>query len=237
LKLFVVILAAALGLELLTLASDMAANSALRAKNPETTAFIRTHELRGKPRVELQWRDLPQISNHLKRAVLTAEDDTFLEHEGLNMEEFKKSIELNLRKRKFARGGSTITMQLVKNLYFSPVKNPVRKLNEILLAFDLERKLSKERILEIYLNVVEWGDGVYGAQNASRHYFQKDARDLNASEAAYLAAILPNPARLGASGNSRAQKRKAKILRRMSGQEIPTSSPPSPKLDIALPAR
>lgn len=231
LKFFLIALSAALGLEILILGSDMVGNAALRFKNPESTAFIRADELGHGRRIELQWRSLENISNHLKRAVLSAEDDAFLEHDGLNVEEFKKSWDLNLKKKKFVRGGSTITMQLVKNLYFSPSKNPFRKLNEILLAFDMEHKLSKDRILEIYLNVVEWGEGIYGAQNASRHYFNKDASQLGAAESAYLAAILPNPIYLTGAGAGRGQRRKAMILRRMGGQAIPeastaTSSPP-----------
>src|SRR5262249_38583056 len=143
----------------------------------------------------------------------------------VNVEEFKKSWELDWKKKKFVRGGSTITMQLVKNLYFSPSKNPIRKLNEILLALDMEHKLSKDRILEVYLSIVEWGSGIYGAENASRHYFNKGADQLNASEAAFLAAILPNPTYLTTAGSSRAQYRKLKILRRMGGQPLPEEEP------------
>lgn len=211
---------AVLVLEGLTLFSNMAGNSALPYKNPDTSAFIRAYEWRNKKKIRLEWRILAQISDNLKRAVLVAEDDTFFEHEGLNVEELKKSWELNWKKKKIIRGGSTITMQLVKNLYFSSSKNPFRKLNEILLALDMECKLSKDRILEIYLNIVEWGDGIYGAEAASRHYFNKGADQLSYSEAAYLAAILPNPTYLTTLGTRRAQNRKFRILRRMNNQPL-----------------
>ncbi|HPQ81730.1 MAG TPA: monofunctional biosynthetic peptidoglycan transglycosylase [bacterium] len=139
------------------------------------------------------WVSLEEISNNLKRAVVIAEDDEFFEHPGVNIEAARKAARYNWRKRRLLRGASTITMQLAKNLYLTPRKSSWRKFREVLIALKLERELSKERILEIYLNVVEWGNGVFGAEAASRHYFNKNASTLTKREAAFLAAILPKP--------------------------------------------
>ena len=120
------------------------------------------------------------ISNNLRRAVLVAEDAAFWQHDGVDVEQLRKSIESNLEKRKLPRGGSTITQQLAKNLYLSPSRNPIRKLREFFIARKLEAALSKRRILEIYLNVIEWGDGIYGADAAARTYFGKSASAVSA---------------------------------------------------------
>lgn len=214
-------LAALLGVEAFVLASGMAENAWLARRNPSGTAFTRRHAWESGQQVVLQWRPLSEISDQLKRAILVSEDDAFFEHEGVDFKELKASWELNQKKQKTLRGGSTISMQLVKNLYFSKAKNFLRKANEILLTLDLERRLGKDRILELYLNVVEFGPGVYGAENAARYYFQKGADRLSAAEAAYLAAILPNPAYLTTRNTRRAQRRKNIILRRMSGRPLP----------------
>ena len=215
------ILATLIGIEAFVLISGMIENSILARRNPESTAFTRRHAWESGRPVTLQWRPLGQISNHLKRAVLVSEDDAFFEHEGVDFKELKASWLLNQKKQKTLRGGSTISMQLVKNLYFSKSKNFLRKFNEILLTLDLEKKLRKDRILELYLNVVEFGPGIYGAENAARYYFQKDASQLLAAEAAYLAAILPNPTYLTTRNTRRALRRKNIILRRMSGRPLP----------------
>ncbi|MFO1462291.1 MAG: monofunctional biosynthetic peptidoglycan transglycosylase [bacterium] len=212
------------GVEAFVLVSGMVENSLLARRNPETTAFTRRYAWETGNPVVFQWRPLADISDNLKRAVLVSEDDAFFEHEGVDLSELKASLELNQKKGKFVRGGSTLTMQLVKNLYFSKAKNPLRKLNEILLSLDLEHKLSKERILELYLNVVEFGPGVYGAENASRYYFSKGAEALSAPEAAYLAAILPNPAYLTTRNTRRAAARKRIILRRMGRRDLPEAA-------------
>lgn len=136
---------------------------------------------------------IDEISPHLRAAVILAEDDRFEEHEGVDWEAIKEAAEVNMRRGKFSRGGSTITMQLAKNLYLSPDKNLFRKLKEMLITFKLENTLSKERILEIYLNVAEWGNGIFGAEAAAKHYFGKKAKYLSKHEAAFLAAILPRP--------------------------------------------
>jgi len=208
-------------LELALLLSGAAGNYLLRHRNPTTSAFIRNFEMRSGKEVHLQWKKLENISSHLVKAVIVAEDDAFFQHEGLDMDEMKASFKTNWRKKKIARGGSTITMQLVKNLYLSSDKNPLRKFNEIILALDMENRVPKRRILEVYLNVVQWGDGIYGAQAASRHYFGKSAGLLSPMESAYLAALLPNPVWLSGKGSRRAERRKAIILRRMSRRKIP----------------
>ncbi len=174
--------------------------------------------------IEQSWRSLDEISPYLQEAVLIGEDDAFFEHEGIDLDAMQESIELNLKKKRFIRGGSTITQQLAKNLYLSSSKNPLRKIKEILIALFMEKILDKERILEIYLNVIEWGKGIYGAEAASNFYFHKPARDLNREEAAYLAAIIPNPVSYASRAhNRRAMKRKGIILRRMGSR---TTSPP-----------
>src|SRR5687767_757075 len=170
----------------------------LRTTNPSTTAFIelRAREARAKgeePKRVQRWVSYAKISSHLKRAVLVAEDSAFWQHDGIDYEQLKESMEVNLARGEFVRGASTITQQLAKNLYLSPSKNPVRKLREIVVARRLEAELSKQRILELYLNVIEWGDGIYGAEAAARTYFRKSAAELGPHEAALLAAAIINP--------------------------------------------
>jgi monofunctional glycosyltransferase len=193
----------------------------LRTSNPETTAFIelRAREARARgeqPKRIQRWAPYSRISSNLTRAVLVTEDARFWKHEGIDFEELKESIETNLERMEFARGGSTITQQLAKNLFLSPSKNPVRKLRELLIARRLEAELSKQRILELYLNVVEWGDGIYGADAAARVYFGKPAGILSASESALLAAALSNARLLNpAHPTPRLRRRQAMVMRRM----------------------
>ena len=193
----------------------------LRTQNPETTAFIelRAREARVKglpPRRVQRWVGYARISPNLKRAVLVAEDSGFWQHEGIDFEQMKESMEVNIERLEFARGGSTITQQLAKNLYLSPSKNPIRKVREILIARRLEAELTKQRILELYLNVIEWGDGIYGAEAAARTYFAKPAADLGPSEAALLAGAIVNPRLLTpAHPTARLRRRQQMIMRRM----------------------
>lgn len=191
--------------------------SSLAYHNPKTSAFIQRYlkTCNNPCPFQQNWKPLPEISKNLQEAVLIGEDDAFFEHEGIDTEAIKESIELNLKKKKLVRGGSTLTQQLAKNLYLSPSKNPWRKAKEILIALLMEKLLSKQRILEIYLNIIEWGKGIYGAQAASQFYFKKDASNLTAPEAAYLAAIIPNPALYTSQWSRRALNRKKIILRRM----------------------
>ncbi len=170
----------------------------LRTKNPGTTAFmaLRAQEAlaqRGKAQRQQRWVGYDRISPNLRRAVLVAEDSAFWQHDGVDLGQLKESIEINLERGRFVRGASTITQQLAKNLYLSPSRNPLRKLRELFIARQLEGELSKRRILEIYLNVVEWGDGIFGAEAAARAYFDKPASDLDEAESALLAGALINP--------------------------------------------
>lgn len=208
----------------------------LKAANPPTTAFIdlRAREARARgeePRRIQKWVPYAHISQNLKRAVLVTEDSRFWTHEGIDFDELKESMEVNWERMQFARGGSTITQQLAKNLYLSPSKNPVRKLREFLIARALEAELSKQRILELYLNEIEWGDGVYGAEAAARTYFRKSCADLSPQEAALLAAAIANP-RLLDPGHptARLRRRQQMVMHRM-GAVIPPpvlAGPPIP---------
>jgi len=198
----------------------------LKTTNPSTTAFMELRDreaLAGgrKPRRVQRWASYGRISPDLKRAVLVAEDDAFWQHEGIDIGQLQESIETDWARGKFSRGGSTITQQLAKNLYLSPSKNPLRKLRELIIARRLEAELKKARILELYLNVIEWGDGVYGVDGAARSYFQKSAAELGPAEAALLAAAIVNPRVLSpAHPSTRLLRRQQLILRRM-GAVIP----------------
>ncbi len=172
--------------------------TALVKANPRSTALMelrdREYRLKGlrEPRQQI-WVSYGAISENLKKAILVSEDASFFSHPGVDVREIKEAIKQDWETMSFKRGGSTITMQLAKNLYLTPSKNPLRKLKEIIIAWQLERALSKRRIFEIYLNVVEWGRNIYGAEAAARHYFGKSAANLDAVEAATLAAMLPSP--------------------------------------------
>jgi monofunctional biosynthetic peptidoglycan transglycosylase len=200
---------------------------------PTTTAFIelraREAVARGeKPRRVQRWVAYGRISNHLKRAVLVAEDSAFWDHEGVDVAEIKKSIETNIERGRLARGGSTITQQLAKNLYLSPSRNPVRKLRELFIARRLEAELSKRRILELYLNLIEWGSGVYGAEAAAQTHFHRSASALGPEQSALLAAAIINPRAYSPSDpNTRLRRRQQIILRRMGAVE------PPPAIDTA----
>ncbi|WP_244147996.1 MULTISPECIES: monofunctional biosynthetic peptidoglycan transglycosylase [Prosthecochloris] len=198
--------------------------AALRQHDPGKTAFMRYRERqwaeegRGALSIRQQWVPLSRISRNLQRAVVISEDDKFWDHRGFDYDAIVMAFEENIRSKTFALGASTITQQLAKNLFLSPSKNPVRKIKEALLTWRLERALSKRRILELYLNIAEWGDGVFGAEQASRHYFGKSARFLTPSQAARLAAVLPNPLKYSPSGSSRYVAQRAdriyRIMRR-----------------------
>jgi monofunctional biosynthetic peptidoglycan transglycosylase len=166
--------------------------------SPKTTALmkLRDQEYRDKGfglKRQQIWVSYRAVSEHLKKAILISEDASFFSHNGIDFFELKEAIKEDLQERTFKRGGSTITMQLARNLYLSPSKNPLRKLKEMIIALQLEYVLSKERIFELYLNVVEWGPNIYGAEAAATHYFAKPASDLDEVEAATLAALLPSP--------------------------------------------
>jgi monofunctional biosynthetic peptidoglycan transglycosylase len=205
----------------------------LRTQNPTTTAFmaLRAQEAaaKGQPARRLhRWVPYNRISASLKKAVLVAEDGTFWQHDGLDYEQIRDAMEANLERMEFVRGASTITQQLAKNLYLSPSKNPVRKLRELLITRRLEAELTKQRILEIYLNVIEWGDGIYGAEAAAREYFGLSAAQLGPQESALLAGAIVN-ARLLNPGHptARLRRRQQMILRRM-GAVAPPPAPAEP---------
>jgi monofunctional biosynthetic peptidoglycan transglycosylase len=202
----------------------------LKASNPQTTAFIelRAREAASKgqtPQRLQRWVSYRRISPHLTRSVLVAEDDAFWQHEGVDFEQIQESLELDWARGRFVRGGSTITQQLAKNLYLSPSRNPVRKLEELVIARRLEAELRKSRILELYLNVIEWGDGIYGAEAAARTYFHASAADIGSSEAALLAGAIVNPRVLNpAHPTARLLRRQQIILRRAGGVSPPADA-------------
>ena len=199
----------------------------LKTSNPTTTAFmeLRAEQARAKgqtPRHVQRWVSYDHLSPNLKRAVLVAEDDAFWQHEGVDFEQLQESLALDWARGRFLRGGSTITQQLAKNLYLSPSKNPLRKLREFIIARRLEAELKKARILELYLNVIEWGDGIYGAEAASRAYFHSAALDLGQEESALLAAAIVNPRVMNPSKpTARLLRRQQLILKRMGAVSPP----------------
>ena len=203
----------------------------LRTRNPETTAFMELRDRQARARGDepkRSWRWVPyeRINQTLKRAVLVAEDAAFWEHDGVDMEALQRAVEVNIERRQFALGASTITQQLAKNLYLSPSKNPIRKLRELWIARRLEIELPKRRILELYLNSIEWGDGVYGAEAAARSYFGKSAAALGADEAALLAGAIINPRVYSpARPNARLIRRQRVIRGRMGFYEPPPALP------------
>lgn len=171
-----------------------------RFVNPDTTSFmnLRLGELQEKrPDAQLkhQWQPYEKLSIHLKRAVIAAEDDKFIDHEGFDWEGIQKALEKNQKKGRIVAGGSTISQQLAKNLFLSSSKTPWRKGQEAIITLMLETLWDKRRILEVYLNVVEWGEGVFGAEAASKRYFGTTATRLGPEQAARLAVMLPAPRR------------------------------------------
>jgi monofunctional biosynthetic peptidoglycan transglycosylase len=195
--------------------------------NPSTTAFMQSGLARmqeKKPDAKLRhtWVPYDRISPHLKRAIIAAEDARFLEHEGFDVEGIQAAVEKNLKKGKLVAGGSTISQQLAKNLFLSGQRSFIRKGQEAVLTLMIETTWSKRRILEVYLNVIEWGDGIYGAEAAARRYFGVSAAKLNRYQAAQLAAMVPSPRRYERNrGGPHYQRRVATILRYMSHVSVP----------------
>ena len=189
----------------------------LKRENPKKTALMeyREREWRRegrKVKTEKKWVTLSKVSPYLLKAVIIAEDDKFWSHRGFDLDGIQKALEKDLQKGTFAFGGSTISQQLAKNLYLAPSKNPIRKLREAIITWRMERTLSKRRILELYVNVAEWGDGVFGIEAASLHYYGKPSLLLGPEEAARLAAVLPNPRRYSVNGDSRYVQKRAGII-------------------------
>jgi monofunctional biosynthetic peptidoglycan transglycosylase len=183
--------------------------SALREKNPDA-------------KLEQAWVPYDRISNNLKRAVIASEDANFTEHDGVDWEALEKAYERNNKRHKVVGGGSTITQQLAKNLFLSGSRNYLRKGQEVVIAYMLESVMSKQRILEIYLNVVEFGRGVFGAEAAARHYYRASAASLNPAQAARLAVMLPNPRFYDAHRQTNYLARRTGVIqRRMSAADLP----------------
>ena len=209
--------------------------------DPKSTAFQRSEAWRlatqGELRWRQDWRDYDQISDHLKRAVIASEDDSFVNHEGVDWDAIEKAWQRNAKAEEAAaaraeqnrparpvriRGGSTITQQLAKNLFLSGERTLPRKGQELVLTYALETLLTKRRILEIYLNNVEWGEGVFGAEAAAQHYFRKSAAQLSAREAARLAVMLPRPRYFEKLPRSASlNNRTSIIMGRMRSAELP----------------
>src|SRR5574343_116990 len=169
-----------------------------------------------------QWVEYGQISSHLKRAVVAAEDDGFVDHEGFDWDGIEKALEKNQKKGKVVAGGSTITQQLAKNLFLTPNKSYFRKVEEAVITLMLENLWSKRRIFEVYLNTIVWGNGVFGAEAAARHYFNTSAAQLGPEQAARLAGMVPNPRYYDRNRNAPGlAKKTAIILGRMPAAEIP----------------
>jgi len=195
--------------------------------NPSTSSFMEDQlevlqEKNPDAALRHKWVPYEKISANLKRAIVASEDARFMEHEGFDWEAIEKAYEKNLKKGKIAAGGSTISQQLAKNLFLSSKRSPWRKLQEAAITVMLEAVLSKRRIFEIYLNVIEWGNGVFGAEAASRYYYRSGASGLNAWQAARLAAMVPNPRFYDKRRSTPYLSRKTStILARMPASEIP----------------
>lgn len=190
--------------------------SALKNENPIPTAFMeyRQEQWASENRemeITQKWVKMSQISPNIIKAVLIGEDDGFYNHDGFDVKGMENAIERSIKKKTLA-GGSTISQQLSKNLYLSPSKNPVRKIKEAIITWRIEKTLSKRRILEIYLNVAEWGDGIFGIEAAARHYYHKSAKNLSGNEAAHLAAVLPNPIKYNPTGNQKYVINRSRII-------------------------
>ena len=194
--------------------------------NPGETSFmaIRLDELREKnPKATLkyQWVDYGQISNHLKRAVVASEDDRFMDHHGFDLRGIEQALKKNQRRGKSVAGGSSITQQLAKNLFLSPSRSYLRKAEEALVALMIELLWDKRRILEVYLNAVEWGDGVFGVVAAARHYYKVPAAQLGPAAAARMAVMLPNPRQYQKAMPAWVLRHAARVQARMRYSRIP----------------
>ncbi|MGE0865705.1 MAG: monofunctional biosynthetic peptidoglycan transglycosylase, partial [Vicinamibacterales bacterium] len=211
----------------------------LATTNPTTTAFmeLRKREAAAEGRTKFQirhrWVPYSQISSNLRRAVIVTEDAAFYDHDGIDLTELKASLEKNWEEGQLLRGGSTITQQLAKNLYLSPTRNPMRKVTELLIARRLEAALTKRRIFEIYLNMIEWGDGIFGCEAAARAYFGGPCASLSVEQAALLAGAIINPREHSpAKPTRRLLRRQQIIIRRMGIKETP---PPVPADTMPIP--
>src|SRR6185295_10167147 len=184
---------------------------------PRRTSMMRAREAEARRRhqpyrVDQRWVSYESISPLLRRAVLIAEDDAFFSHDGFDWDEMRQAARTNLKRGHVVRGGSTITQQLAKNLYLGEERSLLRKLKEMILAVRIERALTKRRIFELYLNLIEWGDGIYGAEAAARRHFGVSAAELNARQAALLAAVIINPRRYSPETPGRRIERRMRLI-------------------------
>lgn len=194
--------------------------------NPSSTSFMRLrldaiHEKKPDARLRHKWVPYEQISINLKRAVIAAEDDGFVDHEGFDWDGIQRALEKNERKGRPVSGGSTISQQLAKNLFLTPARSYVRKAQEAVITVMIESLWSKRRILEVYLNVVEWGDGIFGAEAAAQRYYGIPAARLGSAQAARLAVMLPNPRKYERSFGPRLAAHAERIHGRMAWAEVP----------------
>jgi monofunctional biosynthetic peptidoglycan transglycosylase len=195
--------------------------------NPATSSFMENRlsvmqDADPDAKLQHQWVPYTKISNNLKRALIAAEDANFVDHEGFDWEGIQKAYQKDLKKGKIVAGGSTISQQLAKNLFLSGSRSPLRKIEETAITLMMEAVMDKQRILEIYLNVIEWGNGVFGAQAAAAHYYHTNAAQLSVSQAAKLAAMIPDPRYYDTHRDARGLQRKTGIiLARMNDSEIP----------------
>ena len=195
--------------------------------NPSTSAFMEDRleflqESNPDAVLKHRWVDYKKISPNLKRALIAAEDAKFVDHEGFDWEGIQKAYEKNLKKGKMVAGGSTISQQLAKNLFLSTKRTPWRKAEEAMITVMLEATMSKRRIFEIYLNVIEWGNGIFGAEAAAKYYYHTSAKNLSAEQAAKLAAMVPNPRYYDKHRQAKGLIRKTGIIEaRMNSAEIP----------------
>ncbi|PIR25869.1 MAG: monofunctional biosynthetic peptidoglycan transglycosylase [Deltaproteobacteria bacterium CG_4_10_14_0_2_um_filter_43_8] len=183
----------------------------LRYANPSTSSYMKSSESSAR----LHWTSFEDLPLFLRQAIVVAEDAKFYQHQGIDFSALRQALEVNFKRNRYARGGSTITMQLARNLYLSPHKTMFRKLREIILAAYMEQILSKERILECYLNLIEFAPNIFGVENAAQHYFHQSLQSLNRKELAFLVAIIPSPAKWGRlPAGEYVQKRMNTILAR-----------------------
>ena len=196
----------------------------LKSENPLETAMMRQRLEEAKDqetslKIVHQWVPLSQVSKHVRQAIVVAEDGTFYAHDGIDWHEVWESVKVNIKRQRIVRGASTITQQVAKNLYLSTSKTPMRKLKELIITWLLESQLSKRRILEIYVNIIEWGKGVFGIEAAARKYFGTSARWLTREQAARLAAVIPSPLRYRPNSNNQyVLEKKRLLLRRMAAR-------------------
>jgi monofunctional biosynthetic peptidoglycan transglycosylase len=203
----------------------------MKTENPAGTALMRQRaaeaEAVGKPfTVTQKWVALSRIPKHVVDAVVVAEDGTFFTHGGVDWFEVRESLEKDIQERRAARGGSTITQQVAKNIFLSTSKDPVRKVKELIITYLMERELDKDRILEIYLNIVEWGPGIFGIEAAAETYFGAHAENLTLDQAARLAAVIPSPLRHRPDGDGRyVLRRRGIVLGRMEARNMVSVAP------------